>query len=104
MMKNVLQEVNNSDNSLPPKMYLKLAAKHCPKSISVYMDLWDKKNENNIVSVAKEEVYSNFIISYTKFMNRARELSDEGLVTLLPIKDKIVIEVTDWLDEEPAYA
>jgi hypothetical protein len=102
-MKNFLTEVNNSDDSLPPKMYLKLAAKHCPESVSVYMDLWDKKNGDNIVSIAKEEVYSSFIISYTKFMNRARELSDEGLVTFLPVKDKIVIEVTDWLDEESAF-
>ena len=81
---------------LPPKYYLKQVAQHCPKSLMTYMSLWEAKDKNNRVHIFKKDVYSNFLISFTRFKNELMPLVREGLVSIDEAPQMISIELVGW--------
>jgi len=80
----------------PPKLYLKQVANHCPKAMSTYLDIWDKKNKQNQLHVYKEDLKSDFLTSLTKFRNDLLHLVKEGLISMKETKKVIHVDITGW--------
>jgi hypothetical protein len=88
-----------TSKELPPRYYLKQVAQHCPKSLMTYISLWEAKDNNNRLHIFKKDVYSNFLISFTKFRNELMPLVREGLVSIDESPNMISIELVGWDDE-----
>ena len=88
---------------LPPKFYLKQVAQHCPKSILTYMNLWEVKDEDNRVALLKKDVYSNYLISLTRFRNELMLLVREGLISIDESPNMITVEMVGWDEDGDEY-
>lgn len=85
--------------NLPPSPYLRHVLAHCPKSGLTYLDLWEKRDENNRLSIQKKEVKNEYNISLAKFNHDVLLLVKEGLVSRRETQLKIILELVDY-DED----
>lgn len=84
---------------LPPKFFLKQVANNCPKAISTYIYLWEKKDKNNKVMVTSKDI--SYFSHPNAFKDNLRKLNNEGLLNYIPEDSgTISIEMVDWQDFE----
>lgn len=81
---------------LPPKQFLVQVANHCPTAVSTYIYLWDKKDENNCVSISKSDI--SYFAHPNAFKSNLRKLNIEGLISYIENFGKIFVEMIDWND------
>ena len=93
----------NITYDIPPLLYLKQVAYHCPKAMSTYLDLWEKKGNDNILKIYKEDLKNEFLVSLCKFTNDLRMLVREGLVSFDETQNIIKIDITGWDEEREAF-
>lgn len=80
----------------PPYPYLKQVLEHCPKSASLYMDLWESRNKESSVQIKKDEIKSRFFTSLYLFETSLMKLVKEGLVSVDEKRGEYNIELTRW--------
>jgi hypothetical protein len=97
---------SNFNIDLPPYVYLTQVLNHCPRSASTYIELWRHKDKNSKVSVAKNQIRNQFLMSAAKFRNDLMSLVKEGLINVDEQMDsderdwwKLNIELVNFEDE-----
>lgn len=82
----------------PPYHFLKQVVNHCPKAASVYMDIWERRDEQNCFSTSYKVIGEEFLISKAAFRNAIRMLCKEGLLNFCEPEDqdRVTIELVDW--------
>ena len=81
---------------LPPYHYLKTVLEHCPKAGAIYIELWNKADENCFIKVKKKTVREDFLISLSKFRHDVLLLVKEGLASVDETPEYMKIELTAW--------
>ena len=87
----------------PPYPYLKQVADHCPKCVSLYMELWNKRDSKDKVAVYKKDIKTYFLTSPTRFKNELLMIVREGLASIDESPNMLVIELVGYdynFDEE----
>lgn len=82
----------------PPYFYLYQVANHCPKAVSTYLDLWNRRDKENYVAISIKEVRNHFV-SLARFRHDLKLLLKEGLLSFEEKNEKFKIEITGWDDE-----
>lgn len=80
----------------PPYLFLLQVAEHCPKALATYLLLWREIDLNHKISILKQDVPSEFLISLAKFRHDLLLLVKEGLISLHETKKNISIELVAW--------
>lgn len=83
-------------NEYPPYMFLIQVSNHCPRAVSLYMDLWSKRDQKSRIRVHGVEIEKTFLISRTKFRNYLMDLLREGLINIDQKGDIFTIEMVGW--------
>jgi hypothetical protein len=78
----------------PPKPFLEQVANHCPKAISTYFYLWEKRDKNNCVMMTPQDI--SYFMHRNAFKDNLRKLNLEGLISYIEHPGKISIELVDW--------
>lgn len=84
----------------PPYFYLYQLSTHFPQAVSIYMDLWNQKNELNRLKVYKSNIEIEYLTKKSKFRNALLLLVKEGLVSFDDKGDCYYIELVGWDEEE----
>jgi hypothetical protein len=89
----------------PPWLYLFQVANHCPKAVSIYMLLWDKKDDFNRIKVKLSDIRIEYLTTFAKFSNQLLYLVKEGLINVNQRTNKtgeeiLIIELVGWDEED----
>lgn len=86
----------------PPTPYLKVLSDHYCTLISIYIYIWENKNNNNLFHIKKSEISEKTLFEKKTFMTSLRKICREGLCSFKENKDSLEIELTDWsqIDED----
>jgi len=86
----------------PPTKYWEIVTRQCPMAAETYIDLWQQKDEQNIVLIEDKEIVYVFGFPKVRFYRDLMRLSKQGLIAVkrLKIENKKVlrIELTGWDD------
>lgn len=80
----------------PPLEFLKIVIKNCPHAALTYITLWTKKDKDEHVIIAFNEVCEQFLMPHNKFKNHILALSSEQLISFSIIDKMYVIELVKW--------
>lgn len=88
-------------SEIPPRIYLKQVADHCPRAMSTYLDIWTNKDRQNQVHIYKDELKLEYLTSMTKFRHDLLSLVKEGLVSINESPKAFHVDIIGWdLEEE----
>lgn len=90
--------LQTSCQDYPPYQFLKQVVNHCPKAASVYMDIWERRDEQNCFSTTYKKLSEDLLISKPAFKSALRQLCKEGLLNFCEreVDGKVTIELVDW--------
>lgn len=71
-------------------------SRHCPDSLSTYLQCINRADERGVVFFSKEMVVNEMSYSWTKFVNQVKKLSLENLLEWHPIDDGIAVTLVDY--------
>ena len=80
----------------PPEMFLTQVVDNCPKAASLYIKLWKKKDDNNVVTILRKEIRNEFLESNREFFNHLMLLTRQALINVYESKIKIEVEMVGW--------
>lgn len=66
------------------------------------MDLWKQRDNENKVIIGKDEIRTKFLSTTHTFHHNLLLLAKEGLVNVDERPNSLIIELTDW-DNEDEY-
>ena len=84
----------------PPYYYLIGVLQHCPKAGLLFMQLWEKADDDLKLKVKKNEIIPTFQISPTRFRNDLGLLVREGLLQIDDHPTYYKISLESWEDDE----
>jgi hypothetical protein len=85
-------------HEIPPYPYLFQVAEHCPRAALTYLSIWKEKDKKNSLSVYKEDIRLQFLMSPTRFRNDLLLLVREGLVSVNETPLSIDVDVIGYDD------
>lgn len=97
--------MKKNKHELPPALYLLQVLKDCPKAALTYCMLWSKKDVKNCLTIYRNDIRSEFLMTQKKFNHDLLLLVREALINVQEEKDYLVIEVVGWdFDNGPGLA
>lgn len=74
---------------------LDLISRHCPESLSVYLQIINRADDQGSVFFSKEFVNDDLSENWRKFKNNIKKLARENLLEWHPIDDGISVTLAD---------
>jgi hypothetical protein len=92
------------DFLLPPPFYMMSVLNHCPTAGALYVKLWNRRDEENVVIAPKKDIDIEYGIQFSKFSHDLLMLLNEGLLSFFVTtsgKERTYhIELVGWQEEE----
>lgn len=78
---------------LPPYMYLMQVVRHYPLAAATYIEVWRQKDKNCKLSIPKNQIRNQFLVTPAKFRNDLYNLAQEGLIN---VQETWNTDQTEW--------
>lgn len=79
---------------------LERISRHCPASLSTYLQCFNRANDHGSVFFDKEMVVNEMSYSWTKFKNNIKKLALENILEWHPFNGGIAITLADLNENE----
>jgi hypothetical protein len=83
----------------PPCAYLKIVAKQCEKALHTYLQLWERKDQDERVYIPYKQINEFLLTSKARFKHDIMLLAASMLISYELLNGVYVIELVPW-DEE----